>query len=101
MSDREQLVQLLIDNRFMGYAASVYTMDPPVMADAILASNWLKAHDAKVAADTAERIAGVVKDQREKYLASPELNRAWVAGWHAATDHIANTIARADTGADQ
>lgn len=56
----------------------------------------LKAHDAEVAAATAERIAGVVKEQREKYLDSPTLNPAWVAGWHAATDHIAHHVARAD-----
>lgn len=35
--------------------------------------------------------------QRDAFLPSPSLDPAWVAGWHAATDHVAHHIAAAAT----
>lgn len=30
---------------------------------------------------------------RDGFLASPNLDRAWISGWRAATDHIAHSVA--------
>lgn len=33
-----------------------------------------------------------VKQQREAFLSSPNLDRAWIAGWHAAIDHTTHKL---------
>lgn len=39
--------------------------------------------------------AQVVAMEYEGYLHSPSLDRAWIAGWHAAINHATSALARA------
>lgn len=41
-------------------------------------------------------IAAEVRGQREAFLPSDTLDPAWIAGWHAAVDHVAAHIARGE-----
>lgn len=43
------------------------------------------------------QIAAEIRAEREGFLPSPGLDPVWIAGWHAATDHIAARIAEGGT----
>lgn len=43
------------------------------------------------------QIAAEIRAEREGFLSALGLNPVWIAGWHAATDHIAARIAEGGT----
>lgn len=50
-----------------------------------------------VAREVRAEILAKILDRRDGFLGSPNLERAWIAGWHAAADDIAHTIATAQS----
>ncbi|WP_418060787.1 hypothetical protein [Pimelobacter simplex] len=39
-----------------------------------------------------DEIETVVAAQREAFLPSPDLDPAWIAGWHSAADHVSHAV---------
>jgi len=39
-----------------------------------------------------DEIETVVAAQRDAFLPSSDLNPAWIAGWHAAVDHVSHAL---------
>lgn len=87
--DRQALEDWLLDIRY----PEAYDL-----SHAVFASDWLKAHDAKVAADTAERIAVAIEAWSPSVAALEPLS--YGAGEQNAVRHAAR-IARADSISEQ
>lgn len=64
------------------------------LASSITDAGWVPPERvAEARAEERRRIAQVVREQYDAYLASPGLSSSWTAGWHSATNHIEARIA--------
>jgi hypothetical protein len=75
------------------------TCDPTLTAPPSgVGGSWYALHIATVTEQAVrERVTAEVRGQREAFLPSDTLDPAWIAGWHAAVDHVAAHIARGGT----
>lgn len=74
---------------------------PASIREALSDDAWEGHDETLTAADldalailTGNTAAGLVEAQFDAFLSSPNLDPAWIAGWHAAINHATRTLTR-------
>lgn len=72
---------------------------PVTILAALIEDSWL-GHDetltqgdlAAIAETAVKAAVDIVDGQMDAFLDSPDLNQAWIAGWHSAVRHVAYAL---------